>query len=365
MRRTSLVLPMIAFCLFCFAGDVQPHQLNTGYLAIQVTTDSLFLDFTFDITDLERVFAIDADSNATITLDELAQRLRTMQAFFERTTRLRIDYLPVHLQWPQPHWTKDAAGNLFLQWRLTLPLPNGLHYLSLRLELFEAFGENFKVLVKAQAGQHLAQYVLFADAPALRFAVEPEGMELSRQLATFVRLGVEHIFIGIDHILFLIGLIIVGGRFIDLVKIVTSFTVAHSLTLILAALQVVNLPPRLVESAIALSIVYVAVENFFVTDLSRRWMVTGFFGLVHGFGFAGVLRDLGLPTRGLVPSLLSFNVGVEVGQVVIVSLLLPVVWGLQRLPAGQVAVRLASAVIFVFGLTWFLDRAFHLPVALL
>ncbi len=131
--------------------------------------------------------------------------------------------------------------------------------------------------------------------------------------------GVEHIAIGYDHIAFLIAVILWGRRLWPLVGVVTAFTVAHSLTLSLAVLGVVSPPQRLVEIAIALSIVYVAAENFFVHDLRRRWIVTFVFGLVHGFGFAGVLREYGIPRDALVPALAAFNIGVELGQIVIVA----------------------------------------------
>ena len=142
------------------------------------------------------------------------------------------------------------------------------------------------------------------------------------QLASFFRLGVEHIFLGYDHILFLLSLIVVC-KFGELVKIVTSFTVAHTITLVLATLLDVQLPGRFIETAIAATIVYVAAENFWIEHDARRWRLTFAFGLIHGFGFAGVLRELGLPTVGLVRSLVAFNVGVEAGQLAIVLVLFP------------------------------------------
>jgi hypothetical protein len=182
-----------------------------------------------------------------------------------------------------------------------------------------------------------------------------------QQMSSFFELGVEHIFLGFDHILFLLSLLIVS-RFRELIKIVTSFTVAHSITLILATLDAVQLPSRLVESAIAATIVYVAVENFWVKSTAHRWKLTFFCGLIHGFGFAGVLRELGLPTQGLVRSLLSFNVGVEAGQLLIVAALLPLVTFLARWRYGQQAQRAISAAIALCGACWFVDRAFGLGI---
>ena len=169
----------------------------------------------------------------------------------------------------------------------------------------------------------------------------------------------EHIFLGYDHILFLVSLIVVC-KFGQLVKIVTSFTVAHTITLVLATLLDMQLPGRVVESSIAATIVYVAVENFWVDPDAPRWRLTFVFGLIHGFGFAGVLRELGLPTIGLVRSLVAFNVGVEAGQLVIVLALLPLATAIAKWKHGHWIQLAISGAVAVCGVCWFVDRAFGL-----
>ena len=176
----------------------------------------------------------------------------------------------------------------------------------------------------------------------------------------FTELGVEHIFLGYDHIMFLLALIVIGGRMRSLVKIVTAFTIAHSITLILAAQEILVLPDRLIEAGIALSIAYVAAENFWLKTAGHRWMLTFVFGLVHGFGFANVLRQLGLPDQGLIASLLAFNVGVEIGQIVIVALLFPPIAWAARSRYHRRVVLVVSAVIFLFGVGWLVERVFGL-----
>ncbi|HVU49859.1 MAG TPA: HupE/UreJ family protein [Polyangia bacterium] len=174
---------------------------------------------------------------------------------------------------------------------------------------------------------------------------------------SMIGLGVEHILTGWDHLLFLLGLIIVGGSARALVGVVSAFTIAHSITLALAATGVYAPSPRLVEPAIALSIAYVGVENFFVADASRRWRITFPFGLVHGFGFAGALREIGLP-HGQVPvALVSFNLGVELGQLGVLALALPLVMAARRAPAfGTRGVRAVSATIAAAGALLFVAR---------
>lgn len=178
---------------------------------------------------------------------------------------------------------------------------------------------------------------------------------------SFVWLGVEHIWIGYDHLLFLFALLIVCRSFRSIVGIVSCFTLAHSITLALATFDLVNLPPRVVEAAIAASIVYVGVENLLRRgeEPRGRWLLTFGFGLVHGFGFASVLRDLGIASgrQGIALPLFTFNLGVELGQVAIAAVVLPLIWRLRR-REGFVrrGVPVISAAIALAGLYWLLQR---------
>jgi hydrogenase/urease accessory protein HupE len=178
----------------------------------------------------------------------------------------------------------------------------------------------------------------------------------------FLKLGVEHILTGYDHLLFLFGLLVACRRFSTAAKIVTCFTLAHSLTLALAALDVVSLPGRVVEPLIAASIVFVGVENIVRRDEPRwRWALTFALGLVHGFGFAGALKEAGLGAGGaplLVP-LFSFNLGVELGQVALAAVLLPLLWKLRELPAFERrGTKVLSAAVALAGAYWFVTRLF-------
>ena len=186
-------------------------------------------------------------------------------------------------------------------------------------------------------------------------------------LATFNRYlvtGIEHIFLGYDHIAFLVAVVLWARRLVPVIKIVTAFTIAHSITLSLAALNIIVIPSKVVEPAIAASIVYVAMENFFTRDIDTRWRITFAFGLIHGFGFAGALREIGLPANAVVPALAAFNIGVEIGQVAIVSIVIPALIVLDRLMAidrnkperAATLVYALSALIAVLGGYWFVTR---------
>ena len=181
-------------------------------------------------------------------------------------------------------------------------------------------------------------------------------------LKEFVPAGIYHIFAGPDHILFIIGLLLMGGSLLRLLSIVTAFTIAHSITLSLAALNIVDPPSRLIEPAIALSIVYVGIDNLMVGKTGRdvRAWIAFFFGFVHGFGFAGVLKEFGLPGQALGWSLFSFNLGVEIGQaciVVVVASLLAALRKRNQALSRQVVVA-GSVCVILAGCYWFIQRVF-------
>jgi hypothetical protein len=185
----------------------------------------------------------------------------------------------------------------------------------------------------------------------------PEG-GAAGTFASYFGIGVEHILLGFDHVLFIVALILPGGSLISLAAMVTAFTIAHSLTLALSMLNILTLPAQIVEPVIALSIAYVALENLTgKCALSRRWAVSFLFGLVHGFGFAGALAEVGLPTGGLVAALVRFNLGVEAGQMLIVALLLPLLIWLQRFAWEPRLAKISSTAIMAVGLALLAERA--------
>lgn len=176
----------------------------------------------------------------------------------------------------------------------------------------------------------------------------------------FVVLGLKHIFTGYDHILFIISLLFGAKTFRHILSLVTAFTIAHSITLALATFDIVQLPSRFVESAIALSVVYVALMNIFNKDSKHQPWLAFAFGLIHGFGFAGILSEMRLDTNHMAASLLSFNIGIEIGQLIIVSLVYPLILWIKKLTLKPIkwVIPGTSAAILAFGLVWFIQRAF-------
>ena len=268
-----------------------------------------------------------------------------------------------------------AAGdalNFFLFFPLTQPGVVTLR--SCQLGALPAGHRQF-VIIADEHGSTLAKKLLSAKDDGLEISLRPAGgagevgggvTVAAEPVETptfwgFLQLGVEHIWTGYDHLLFLFALLVVCRSFRSIVAIITCFTLAHSITLALATLEVVNLPSRFVEAAIAASIVFVGLENVVRRgeEPKGRWALTFAFGLIHGFGFASVLKDLGVGQggQGLAMPLFTFNAGVEIGQVVVAACVLPIVWKLRKnekfLRRGVPAL---SAAVAAAGLYWFLER---------
>jgi hydrogenase/urease accessory protein HupE len=202
------------------------------------------------------------------------------------------------------------------------------------------------------------------DTVTIQLASSPDQYAAAahNKFADFLLMGVRHIWTGYDHLLFLFGLLIVTRSFGGSIKIITCFTIAHSITLAVSTLSLIQISSRIVEPLIAVSIVYVGIENLLRGDDPKgRWILTFAFGLIHGFGFASVLRDHGVGAggSGIAIPLVSFNIGVEIGQIVVAGLLLPVIWKLRGNPVFvRRWVPAGSIIVALLGSYWFIQRIF-------
>lgn len=233
--------------------------------------------------------------------------------------------------------------------------PTEPRQLTVRDDWADLLGSHYRTIARVEGRAGGREVVFLPDAREAVVDVAGGGASGGG----FFRLGVEHILTGWDHLLFLLALLLRGGGLGALIRIVTAFTVAHSLTLALAVLRVVTLPDRFVEAAIAGSIAWVAVENVIRRDPpARRWLVSGAFGLVHGLGFASALTPLALPGWRLAGALFGFNLGVEAGQAAVVLAALPPLRWAARQPWEPRAVRGASALLALTGGAWLVGRLF-------
>ena len=229
--------------------------------------------------------------------------------------------------------------------------------LSYRNRLFHDFDASAVQNVLVLAGDDIDQAVLTRNRNTLSLTGELPGFWTV--LARYVAVGVEHIFRGYDHIAFLLAMILWATRLVPVVTIATAFTAAHSITLTAAVLGFATIPSSLLEPLIALTVIWAATENFFSRKIGRRWRLAFALGLIHGFGFAGALSEFGLPAHALAAALGGFNLGVEIGQVAIVTMAMPLLFGLDRLTGGARSpwiVWTAAGGIGAVGIYWFFER---------
>jgi len=377
-------ISLFAIALICLQILVSPdafaHAPDTSYCRIAITSHEVESKFSFDIATLQRIAPLDSDGDGILSRGELETAYPKLVNFLREHVYLDLNQREAEFADADPlAWPTDAPngipksefGQRLINVTFRNPMLSAPEDVTITFDFFEQLGEAHTVLGAFVWNGREDEVIFTRFEPDYLYDTGCVG-PISDQLKQYFKLGVKHIFLGYDHIAFLMALLFVK-RFADLLKIITSFTVAHTITLALAVLQIVKLPPQLVEVGIAITIMYVAAENLWTSQVAHRWMLTFGFGLVHGFGFASVLRELGLPSEGLARSLLSFNLGVEAGQIVIVGLLWPVLWWFTRhesstkgvSPAPEAGrprsswVRVsASVIIFLFGAVWFCERTF-------
>ena len=329
------------------------HGVNISYSEIDIGRERLTVAFLISVDEIAAHFPPDAGGEAQP--DRVRAVLPVVSAFLVRHLTITTDGEIMTLE----HGDQRAYGNGSLvrfEFDRRLAGPPASLTIAGDTVFFDRLGPQHAHFVTLSVEGRRQRAVMMINQPQAAFATGyRQGFGRHR---TFVWLGIEHIFLGFDHLLFLFALLIVGGTPAQLVKILTAFTLAHSLTLALAAFQVVVLPPRLVEGSIALSVAYVAFDNFVTPAGTPRWPLTFCFGLVHGLGFANVLGEMNLVRSELVPTLLAFNVGVELGQLAFAAALYPLARWLSDRPYRRTAVVATSGIIFLVGMGWFVQRAF-------
>jgi len=296
-----------------------------------------------------------AGSAGKITRREVVAREGEITAWLRDTLKITIDgspCVPSLLDSIGP----DRNDDLVLVARYACPAAGD----SLRIE-FRAFDETlpeFQNIASIRLGDRTTAFVFTPMSPLLTIGAPGTTKESENDVSfrRFFVLGVEHIWTGYDHLAFLLALLLPGGTLARLAGIVTAFTIAHSITLGLAALGILTLPVRPVEVAIAASVVIAALDGLRPHAHDRRWLLTFAFGLIHGFGFAGVLRQAGLPSDAVALPLLAFNLGVEAGQLVIVVLTVPLIRAVARSRRGPAVLRAITLAIAALGAFWLASR---------
>lgn len=371
------VLKGFAMLLILLASPAAlAHKPSDSYLSLQVTETAIQGQWDIALRDLDYALGLDDNQDGAITWGELRAHHADIAAYALARLTLSADGEACTTAVLE-HLVDDHSDGAYAVLRFSASCQAAAHVLSASYRLFFDVDPQHRGLLRLEhAGQtHTA---IFATAtPVQRFELG-ENDHL-RQFIDYIAHGVWHIWIGFDHLLFLLSLLLPavlirvdGGwtgaaRFRDalwdVVKVVSAFTLAHSITLTLAALDVIQLPSRWVESAIAASVIVAALNNLIVMAGASRWLFAFAFGLIHGFGFASVLADLGLPQNALLLALVAFNLGVEVGQLAIVALFLPLAWGVRNQWIYRRGVLAGgSLLVIVTASVWLVERVFDLKL---
>ena len=305
------------------------------------------------LDDMDLLLRLDRDLDGAVSDGELAAAMPALLAYFNTRVALSADGLASAATLEKTGRWSDSSGFAHVEAILRYPIARAPATVAIQVRVLTDLYAGHRTLADIEWGTRREEVVFQNGNTFEGTAVSADWWRAAR---TFLVLGVEHILTGYDHLLFLVGLLVASRGIPQLVAIVTSFTFAHSLTLAAATLGLVSLPPRLVEAAIALSIAYVGIENLVAREVRGRWRLAFGFGLIHGFGFATVLREMELPRQALASSLFTFNFGVEIGQLGVVALLWPVLLWVQGSAYATPVMRGTSAVITVCGVGWFVQR---------
>jgi hypothetical protein len=356
-RSSRACAPLLACALLLAGPRADAHDVSYAHVELRFTANRLEGSLTVHPDDA--AMALGVPMPEWFRRPEfLARAGPALSDSLRRRLVLRADGRAI--AWDHRGARLDPEGRgVQLAFAASLPRPPAMVEVDGPVFPFVPNHETFVSVYRD--GVLLRHDVLTVEHPVMR--VYGSGATgVAAVLRTFVPAGIHHIAIGPDHILFVLGLLLLGGGLARLLKIITSFTIAHSITLALASLGLVRVPSRLVEPMIALSIVFVAVETLRAKDEhavnDRRAPLAFGFGLVHGFGFASVLAEFGLPREALGWSLAGFNLGVEIGQAVIVLLAAPALaWLARRAPTAHARlVRVLAAGIAAAGGFWFVQR---------
>ena len=398
-RLFSFLLSAVAACS---STQALAHKPSDAYLTLATHDTQVDVRWDVALRDLDNELGLDANDDGDLTWGEVRGRARDIAALTMPALVLATPRGPCQLQ-QTPNADPSAGANAapgvtlmldrhsdgtYAVLRYTVQCPAPLAALDVEYRLFAASDPTHRGIVRvlAQSGGPVAAgvtAVLGPDGPRRHFDLDqPSTAETLRE---FITEGVWHIWLGFDHILFLLslllpavlarrGLLAAGNcnrvpgpslrtALLDVLKTVTAFTLAHSITLSLAVFDIVSLPSRLVESSIALTVVLASLNNLWPLVRDYRWAAAFAFGLIHGFGFAAALKDVGLTSGSLAVSLFGFNAGVELGQLAIVASVVPLAFALRNTRFYRIGVLGAgSALVALLASAWFVERAFDISL---
>jgi hypothetical protein len=363
--RLTALLVMLAW-----AGSAYPHIASNSFIVARVSGQDLTGSVELAIRDAELAVGLDANGDGQVTWGELRSQAPQIMGYLQDHVTFTAQNGACRLDFQSMQVNDRIDGN-YVWLPFSAHCPAAIREVAIHYTVMEDIDPSHRGLLSLTAGNVTQTGVLGGNTPQAAFAVFAPSRW--RTFVEYFRAGVWHILSGIDHLLFLLSLLLPAvllrrqgewqpvlqarPALISIFKVVTAFTLAHSITLTLAALGLVRLPSRLTESVIAASIIVAALNNIFpLVTKSRAWIAFAF-GLLHGFGFASVLADMGLPPGARVISLLAFNCGIETGQMAVVLTVMPIIYALR---SGafyrRIVMPWGSAAIATLALVWLVQR---------
>lgn len=348
MKLTTLLL-LLFFTQISFAHD-------PGLSSAEVVLNEKGVDvaITFALQDTESFAPMDKDGDAEVSAEEREISKPEVAALIAKELEVTLNNQNVK-PFAIENVTFDAQNNAHLLFHYQ-PAANSLKMQLLFLNKLPD-GHKQVVTIKDATGKNLSEKMLTQQDNSIELNLTKS--ESTSMFKDFFVLGIEHILTGYDHLLFLFALLIVTHRFWSAFGIITFFTIAHSITLAIAGMNLLTIPSTIVEPLIAASIVYVGVENLIVKEPKGRKYLTFAFGLIHGFGFAAVLQEMNITSieSGILVPLFSFNLGVETGQLVVTAISLPIIWWLHIKPLiEKYFVPVCSTIVCLAGGYWLIER---------
>ena len=346
--------------LLAFSLNAWAHDPGLSGALGKLQGGRLELTVSFAIRDACQLVPLDANNDGQVTPEEFARGRARLVAIITDHCEIKFDGA---LTKPDTiACQQDDAKNVSAKMEFTVPPAKAL---ELKFPIIQSlpFGHRMFFSMSGPNGKTLTEQLLTANSATVIVPLDSTAAappEPAHTFTDFVWLGVEHIGTGYDHLLFLFALLVVTRTFRSALAVITAFTIAHSITLAVATFNLVTLSPNITEPLIAATIVYVGLENLWRHgDPHKRWLLTFSFGLIHGFGFATALREMGVGQRpgGVLMPLFGFNLGVELGQLTVAAIVLPVVWKLRtREIFLRYGVPVCSTAVALAGGFWFVQR---------
>jgi len=353
-KRALSLIP--AVCLLLWGAlPVWAHDPGLSAAEVRIGAAQIVVHLSISRSDVESVLSLDLNNDGRLSDSDIAAATPLLEEFARNMFELEITDQRVAAVSAEARL--DQADTLDFKITFERGAGSRIRIRSTGIKSL-ARGHREYLSVVDERGNKLGEKMLDGASSEFELVINPGLSAQADSILPFLTLGIEHILTGFDHLVFLLGLLLAGAGFRDVARIVTSFTAAHSITLALSTFDIVRLPSSAIELLIAVSIVYVGLENVLRRDLKWRWLVTFGFGLIHGFGFASALRELGIGSgAGVALRLVSFNAGVEIGQLAITIVVLPTISKFRNRPVFTARfVPVFSILISIAGGLWLVER---------